>query len=100
MDFIMGLPRTTKGYDSIWAIVYHLTKSTHFLLVDARYMATQYPKLYFDCILTLHGVPLTIVSDRRLVFMLCFWTNSRNALVLAFSGVQLIIPRPMVRQKG
>jgi hypothetical protein len=31
MDFITGLPRTVKGYDSIWVIVDRLTKTTHFL---------------------------------------------------------------------
>ena len=69
MDFIVGLPRTSKGYDSIWVIVDRLTKSTHFLLVDARYLAKKYAKLYFDRIVTLHGVPLTIVSDRGSVFV-------------------------------
>ena len=72
MDFIVGLPRTSKGYDSIWVIVDCLTKSAHFLPVDTRYSAKKYAKLYFDWIVTLHGVPLTIVSDRGLVFVSCF----------------------------
>ena len=69
MDFIMGLPRTTKGYDSIWVIVDRLTKSAHFLPVDTRYSVKKYAKLYFDRIVTLHGVPPTIVSDRGSVFV-------------------------------
>ncbi|WVZ80842.1 hypothetical protein U9M48_028288, partial [Paspalum notatum var. saurae] len=32
MDFIVGLPRTPKGYDSIWVIIDRLTKSAHFIL--------------------------------------------------------------------
>ena len=56
MDFVMGLPHTPKGYDSIWVIVDRLTKSAHFLLVDIRYSANKYAKLYFDRIVTLHGV--------------------------------------------
>ena len=47
MDFIVGLPKTLKGYDSIWVIVDRLTKSAIFflwkqflrpnnMLVDAR----------------------------------------------------------------
>jgi hypothetical protein len=47
MDFVMGLPPTAKGYDSIWVIVDRLTKSAHFLLVDTRYSA----KNYANCIL-------------------------------------------------
>jgi hypothetical protein len=72
--FYYGLPRTAKGYDSILIIVDYVTKFAHFLLVDARYMAMQYAKLYFDRIVTLHGVPLNIISDRGLVFMSHFWT--------------------------
>ena len=31
MDFVMGLPRTLKGYNAVWVIVDRLTKSAHFL---------------------------------------------------------------------
>jgi len=64
MDFIVGLPKTTRGFDSIWVIIDRLTKSAHFLPVKATYTTTTYAKIYFDCILCLHGVPKTIVSDR------------------------------------
>jgi hypothetical protein len=40
----------------------------------------QYAKLYFNCIVTLHGVPLTIVSNRVSVFMSCFWTQLQKCL--------------------
>ena len=69
MDFVVGLPRTTKGYNSIWVIVDRLTKSAHFLPVNSKYSARQYAELYLDQIVTLHGVPLTIVSDRGSVFI-------------------------------
>ena len=69
MDFIMGVPRMSKGYDSIWVIVDRLTKSAYFLSMDTRYSAKKYAKLYFDQIVTLHGVPLTIVYDRGSVFV-------------------------------
>ena len=80
MDFVVGLSRTSKGYDSIWVIVDHLTKSAHFLLVDTRYLAKKYAKLYFDRIVTLHGVPLTIIPDRGSVFVSCFWEQLQECL--------------------
>ena len=98
MDFVMGLPRTAKGYDSIWVIVDSLTKSAHFFPVDIRYSAKKYAKLYFDRVVILHGVSLTIVSGPSL--SLASRSNSRNVLVLFSSEVQLIIRKLTVRQKG
>jgi hypothetical protein len=37
MDFITRLPRTSKGYDSIWVIVDRLTKVVHFIPVKTTY---------------------------------------------------------------
>jgi hypothetical protein len=37
MDFIVGLPRTSRGYNSIWVIVDRLTKSAHFIPVSTTY---------------------------------------------------------------
>ena len=48
MDLVTGLPRSTKGYDSIWVIVDRLTKSLHFLLVRTTYMVAQYVKIFLD----------------------------------------------------
>jgi hypothetical protein len=63
MDFIMGLPRTTKGYDAIWVIIDRLTKIAHFLPVKTDHPVTVYAQLYIARILSLHGVPRTIVPD-------------------------------------
>jgi hypothetical protein len=37
MDFIVGLPLTSRGYNSIWVIVDRLTKSAHFIPVYTIY---------------------------------------------------------------
>jgi hypothetical protein len=37
MDFIVGLPKTAKGFDSIWVIIDRLTKIAHFLPVKTKY---------------------------------------------------------------
>ena len=80
MDFVVGLPRTPKGYDSIWVIVDRLTKSAHFLPVKTTYTAAQYARLYLDEIVSLHGVPTSIVSDRGPQFTSKFWQSFQEAL--------------------
>jgi hypothetical protein len=37
LDFIVGLPHTSRGYNSIWVIVDRLTKSTYFIPVSTTY---------------------------------------------------------------
>ena len=69
MDFIVGLPKTSKGFDSIWVVVDRLTKQAHFLPVKIRYPVIGYAKLYIDHILSLHGVPKIIISDRGSQFV-------------------------------
>ena len=67
------LPRSKDGYDSIWVIVDKLTKSAHFLLVKATYLVAKLAKLYIKHIVCLHGMPVSIVSDRGSVFTSQFW---------------------------
>jgi hypothetical protein len=64
MDFIVGLPRTQSGYDSIWLIVDRLTKVSHFIPVKTTHSTSQLAELYMSRIVYLHGVPKKIVSDR------------------------------------
>ncbi|WVZ74857.1 hypothetical protein U9M48_022981 [Paspalum notatum var. saurae] len=80
MDFIVGLPRTQKGYDSIWVIIDRFTKSAHFIPVKTTYRAKQYAELYISRIVSLHGVPLTITSDRGSLFLSRFWEQLQTAL--------------------
>jgi hypothetical protein len=80
MDFIVGLPRTAKGYDSIWVIVDRLAKIAHFLLVKTDHPVVVYAQLYIARILSLHGVPKTIVSDRGPQFVAKFWEALHKSL--------------------
>jgi transposase InsO family protein len=80
MDFVTGLPRTSRGFDSAWVIVDRLTKSAHFLPVKTTYSAAQYAKLYVERIVSLHGVPLSIISDRGPQFTAHFWRSFQAAL--------------------
>ncbi|WVZ80679.1 hypothetical protein U9M48_028136 [Paspalum notatum var. saurae] len=80
MDFIVGLPRTQKGYDSIRVIIDRFTKSAHFIPVKTIYHAKTYAELYIARIVSLHGVPLTITSDRGSLFVSRFWEQLQLAL--------------------
>ncbi|XP_071933774.1 uncharacterized protein [Coffea arabica] len=64
MDFVTGLPRSQKGFDTIWVIVDRLTKSAHFLPVSMSFSLEKLVKLYTEEILRLHGISVSIVSDR------------------------------------
>ena len=64
MDFIVGLPKTPNGHDSIWVIVDRLMKVAHFILVKIDYKGNKLALLYIDNILRLHGVPSRMVSDK------------------------------------
>jgi transposase InsO family protein len=75
MDFMTGLPRTSKGYDSIWVIVDRLTKVAHFILVKTTYKGSQLAELYVARTMSLHGVPKKIILDRGSQFTSRFWKS-------------------------
>ena len=64
MDFISGLPLTPGKKNAIWAIVDRLTKSAHFIPVRTDYSLNKLAELYIREIVRLHGIPLSIISDR------------------------------------
>jgi hypothetical protein len=75
MDFINGLPRTSKGYDSIRVIEDRLTKVAHFIPVKTTYKGPQLVELYMARIVSLHGVPKKIILDRGSQFTFRFWRS-------------------------
>jgi hypothetical protein len=80
MDFITGLPLTKRHKDMIWVIVDRLTKSAHFLAVNQKDSAEKLVEIYVREIVSKHGVPKKIVSDRGSVFTSTFWGNIQAAL--------------------
>jgi hypothetical protein len=80
MDFIVGLPRSRLGYDSIWVIMDQLTKVAHFIPVKTTYSIPQLAELYMSRIMCLHGVPKKIVSDRGTQFTSKFWERLHETL--------------------
>ncbi|KAI3776576.1 hypothetical protein L1987_46362 [Smallanthus sonchifolius] len=80
MDFITKLPHTSSGYDSIWVIIDYLTKSAHFLSIREDYRVEKLARICIDEIVSRHGVPLNIISDRDARFTSRFWQSLQNAL--------------------
>jgi hypothetical protein len=80
MDFIVGLPRRSAGYDSIWVIVDRLTKVAHFIPVKTTYSGPKLAELYMARIVCLHGVPKKIVSDRGSQFTSRYWKKLHESL--------------------
>ncbi|KAD4180450.1 hypothetical protein E3N88_29041 [Mikania micrantha] len=80
MDFITKLPRTPRGFDSIWVIVDRLTKSAHFLPIREDYKMEKLSTLYINEIIARHGTPTSIISDRDSRFTSRFWQSLQKAL--------------------
>ncbi|KAL0541655.1 hypothetical protein IC582_021709 [Cucumis melo] len=80
MDFITGLPRTLRGFTVIWVVVDRLTKSAHFVPGKSTYTASKWAQLYMSEIVRLHGVPVSIVSDRDTRFTSKFWKGLQTAM--------------------
>ena len=85
MDFIVGLPTTAAGYDSILTVTDKLTKRVHLIpLKYGKAGGAEVARLFFDNIWRLHGAPRKIVTDRDSRFTTAFW-NTLNRLM----GVQV-----------
>src|SRR3954454_8074833 len=80
MDFITGFPKTQKGNDAIFIVIDRLSKVAHFLPVCESITTSQLANLYISRIVSLHGVPLDINSDRGSLFTSHFWESFQTAM--------------------
>lgn len=80
IDFVIGLPNTLKGGDSIWVIVDRLTKLSHFILIKIRFLLQRLDEIYISTFMKMHGILTSIVSDRDLRFNSRFWESLQEAL--------------------
>ena len=80
MDFVVGLPLTGMKHDSVWVVVDRLTKSAHFLTMRIGYSLDKLADLYIKEIVRLHGIPVSIISDRDPRFTSRFLGKLQEAL--------------------
>ncbi|GJU87908.1 putative reverse transcriptase domain-containing protein [Tanacetum coccineum] len=80
MDFVSGVPRTPRGYDTIWVIVDRLTKSAHFLPMKKTDTMEKLTQLYLKEVVCKHGVPISIILDRDSHFMSILWKSLQKAM--------------------
>jgi hypothetical protein len=80
VDFIVGLPLTTRKFNLIWMIVDRLTKSAHFIPIDTNYKVQKYAEIYIARVLCLHRVLKMIISDQGSQFVTRFWEQLHASL--------------------
>ncbi|CAI7732175.1 unnamed protein product [Closterium sp. NIES-53] len=80
LDFITGLPSTSRGHDSILVVIDKFSKMGHFTPTNATATAEATARLFFDRIITIHGIPATLILDRDPKFTSKFWKELMGLL--------------------
>src|SRR3954468_7722320 len=80
MGFVSGLPWSKHNHEAVLVIIDRLTKSAHFLLMNMTDSLDYLARLYVREIVRLHGVPLSITSNRDPRFTSGFWKSLQRAM--------------------
>ena len=73
MDFVVDLPKSANGFDSILVIVCRRSKMVRFIPTVKNVTAPQVARLFIKEIYCRYGMPLVITSDRDTKFTSEYW---------------------------
>ncbi|GJT72333.1 putative reverse transcriptase domain-containing protein [Tanacetum coccineum] len=80
MDFVIKLPKSSQGCNTIWVIVDRLTKSAIFVPMRETDPMEKLARIYLKEVVTRHGIPVSIICDRDPRFASNFWRSLQKAL--------------------
>lgn len=75
MDFILGLPKTSRHIDSIFVVDDRFSKIAYFLPCKKALDASFVVNLFFKEVVQLHGVLKSIISNQDIKLVSYFWRH-------------------------
>ncbi|GJT95745.1 reverse transcriptase domain-containing protein [Tanacetum coccineum] len=80
MDFVIKLPKSSQGYDTIWVIVDRLTKSAIFVPMRETDPMEKRARMYLKEVVTRHGMLVLIICDCDPMIASNFWRSLQKDL--------------------